>query len=276
MRDFIIELVGSGLLEAQDKKCLLEIIQSADAKTIELLYHHLQSLTKSRRETILSKIASRYEAATSYNRSRRPDTQHSIKMVGYYPKIEGVIFECLAHDPDDIDNPWAFLALFKRSSPMDTLSVGDYESISLWNKTSLRDVRESHRNINAQATIDKNLLKIVEVGDIFGDITVTNGTTPISSTPKGFFQVMKIKGPNIYIRGIQHQIIGEDMNIQPIPNQFTGAISIPYWLRIGTFKHLIDGDKKFLRCNTKGERRQAYLYRQNKEGKYELFFKRAY
>lgn len=274
MRDFVLKEAGS--LELQNQAVLLKTIQSADAKSIELLHHHLQSLTKNRRKVVLSKIASYYEAATSYNRHRYPSAQHSVKMVGYYPKIEGVIFECLAHDPDDIDNPWAFLVLFKRSSPLETLSCGDHEAISLWNKASLQAVRESARNINAQATIDKNLLKIVEVGDIFGDMTVTNGTTPASSTPKGFFQVVKIKGPNIYIRGIKHQFIGEGLNIQPIPDQFTEAISIPYWLRVGTFKHLIDGDKKFLRCNIKGERRQAYLYRKNKEGKYELFFKRAY
>ncbi|WP_339343512.1 hypothetical protein [uncultured Psychrobacter sp.] len=274
MRDFLIKEAGS--LDPQNQAVLLKTIQSADAKTIELLYHHLQSLTKIRRKSVLSKIASRYEAAASYNRHRYPNTQHSVKMIGYYPKIEGIIFECLAHDPDDIDNPWDFLVLFKQSSPLETLSCGDHEAISLWNKTSLQAVRESDRNINAQTAIDKNLLKIVEVGDIFGDMTVTNGTTPISSTPKGFFQVTKIKGPNIYIRGIKHQFIGEGLNIQPIPDQYIETISIPYWLRVGTFKHLVDGDKKFLRCNLKGERRQAYLYRKNKEGRYELFFKRAY
>lgn len=274
MRDFIIKEAGS--LDPQNQAVLLKTIQSADAKSIELLYHHLQSITKSRRNTVLSKIALRYEVAASYNCHRYPSTQHSVKMVGYYPKIEGVIFECLAHDPDDVDNPWDYLVLFKRSSPMTTLSVGDHESISWWNKTSLQYVRESVRNINAQATIDKNLLNIVEVGDIFGDITVTNGTTPVSSTPKGFFQVTKIKGPNVYIRAIQHQFIGEGLNIEPIPNKFTELVAVPYWLRVGTFKHLIDGDKKFLRCNLKGERRQAYLYRKKKEGKYELFFKRAY
>lgn len=275
MKAFIMKQYAEA--DPRNIKTLECVLSSTPKKIIVLIYDHLNHMPQQRRKAILDGLLMRYHQAKVHAYKRQSADTASVRLTAYYPKINGMVFECCLKDEDDNSQSYLLLFKLKDNEIGVTVHPDDRDVVYDWNLEALQQVRESSRNIRSQKAVDEKLLQMVEVGDIFGAITVGNGRTPITAPPATrYFQVMKIKGPNVYLRGIAHEFVGRGSYVQPVPNDFTEQLSIPYWLRVGTFMHMIDGDKKFLRCNIKGHRRQAYLFRKDAAGEYKLFFERAY
>lgn len=285
-------------LDAVQKKALEAALKETPDNIQQRLSEHLGAITKAKAIKLLECLIKRYQSSFwvhDYPRDRF-DERMQITLIDYFPQIKGMVFECFAPKIKDVlgSGEYHIIAYSLNSTRfgmyVDSKSYHhawddnlerertNEECIAIWNRFSLMDWRESNRYDIKMSGLDKRLLNKIKVGDVLGAITVGNSRTPLNSgSPDEFFQVVKIKNPNIYFKSIEHRT-SDKANIQPILNKFTdvNAPGAKRWLKIGTFRHPINFEKKFVRIKLDGERRFAYLMTLDHAGEYQVFYENAY